>query len=165
MSAEVAKAYLEAHTVHRVVGFTVDPAYATSDRFCDLPLVAWDRLEEAFPPDRVELLGPISYRLLNEFRRDRFFEGKARHYRFASFIHPDCLHYANEIGEHCFIGPSVIEPGARIGNNVIVWGAATSLITASSATILSYPAWSASPAAHGSASAAFLAAMLVLAIA
>jgi acetyltransferase-like isoleucine patch superfamily enzyme len=122
MSAEVAKAYLEAHTEHRVVGFTVDPAYAASDRFCGLPLVAWDRLEEAFPPDRVELLGPISYRLMNEFRRDRFFEGKARHYRFASFIHPNCLLYANEIGEHCFIGPSVIEPGARIGNNVIVWG-------------------------------------------
>jgi sugar O-acyltransferase (sialic acid O-acetyltransferase NeuD family) len=122
MSAEVAKAFLDAHTGHRVVGFTVDPAYVTSDRFCGLPLVRWDRLEEVFPPDRVELLGPVSYRLMNEFRRDRFFEGRARHYRFASFIHPKCLLYDNEIGEHCFIGPSIIEPGARIGNNVIIWG-------------------------------------------
>ena len=123
MSAEAAKAYLEAHTEHCVVGFTVDAAYARSDQFCGLPLVPWDRLEERFPPDRVELLGPISYRLMNEFRRDRYLEGKARHYRFASFIHPDCRSYATEIGEHCFIlGQTVIEPCARIGSNVVIWG-------------------------------------------
>ncbi len=123
MSAEVAKAYLEAHTEHRIVGFTVDAAYAASDQFCGLPLVPWERLEDSFPPDRVELLGPISCRLMNEFRRDRYLEGKARQYRFASFIHPDCFFYANEIGEHCFIlGQTIIEPGARIGDNVVIWG-------------------------------------------
>jgi sugar O-acyltransferase (sialic acid O-acetyltransferase NeuD family) len=122
MTAEVAKTYLEIYTPHRVVGFTVDSAYATEDQFCGLPLVAWERLEEKFPPDRVELLGPISYRLMNELRRDRFMEGKARQYRFASFIHPNCLRYGDDIGEHCFIGPNVIEPGARIGNNVVIWG-------------------------------------------
>ncbi len=123
MSAEVAKAYLEAHTEHRIVGFTADTAYLQSDRFCGLPAVAWDRIERFFPPAQVELLGPISYRRMNEFRRDRYLEGKARGYRFASFIHPGCYIYTKEIGEHCFIlAPTVIEPGARIGNNVIVWG-------------------------------------------
>lgn len=123
MSAEVAKVYLESHTDHRIVGFTVDPAYANDDRFHGLPLVPWDRLEQVFPPSEVELLGPISYRHLNEFRRDRYFEGKARGYSFASFIHPHCHIYTIDIGEHCFIlEGNVIEPYAKIGNNVILWG-------------------------------------------
>jgi sugar O-acyltransferase (sialic acid O-acetyltransferase NeuD family) len=122
-SAEVAKAYLDAHSEHRVVGFTVDAQFATSGRFADLPLVAWEHLEQFFPPDRVQLLGPISYRRMNEFRRDRYLEGKARKYRFASFIHPDSRIYTKDIGEHCFIlAANVIEPFVTIGNNVIVWG-------------------------------------------
>ena len=123
MAAEVARTYLEAHTEHRIVGFTVDAAYMTSDRFCDLPVVPWDEIDRVFPPDRVELLGPVSYQRMNQIRRDRFLEGKARGYRYTSFVHPDCRVYADEIGEHCFIlGQTVIEPRARIGSNVIIWG-------------------------------------------
>jgi sugar O-acyltransferase (sialic acid O-acetyltransferase NeuD family) len=123
VSAQVARISLERGSDHRIVGFTVDAAYATSDRFDGLPLVPWEQLEEAFPPTQVELLGPISYRRLNEFRRDRYLEGKARGYRFASFIHPSCIVYAKEIGEHCFIlAGTVIEPYATIGNNVVIWG-------------------------------------------
>lgn len=123
MAAEVAKVYLEAYTDHRIVGFTVDPAYATLDAFHGLPVVPWDRLEQVFPASKVMLLGPISYRRLNAFRRDRYLEGKARGYRFASFIHPDCHIYTNHIGEHCFIlEGNVIEPYAQIGNNVVLWG-------------------------------------------
>ena len=120
--AEVAKVYIDAHSEHRIVGFTVDPQYAMSDRFFDLPLVPWDRLEQFFPPDRVELLGPLSYRRMNEFRRDRYFEGKARSYRFASFIHPDSHIYTQDLGEHCFIlERNVIQPCVKIGNNVMIW--------------------------------------------
>jgi sugar O-acyltransferase (sialic acid O-acetyltransferase NeuD family) len=123
MSAEVVKTYIDVHSEHRVVGFTVDRAYASNSHFLGLPLVPWDCLEESFPPHRVELMGPISYRLMNELRRDRYYEGKARNYRFASFIHPACLHYDDPIGENCFIGPhNVIEPKAQIGDNVIIWG-------------------------------------------
>lgn len=123
VSAQIARICLERDSDHRVVGFTVDAAYATADRFDGLPLVPWERLEQAFPPTQVQLLGPISYRRLNEFRRDRYLEGKARGYRFASFIHPSCIVYAAEIGEHCFMLPgTIIEPYTTIGNNVIIWG-------------------------------------------
>ena len=123
MSAQVAHACLEKDSDHRVVGFTVDTAYATSARFAGLPLVPWERLEAAFPPAQVQLLGPFSHRRLNEFRRDRYLEGKARGYRFASFIHPSCIVYATEIGEHCFMLPgTIVEPYVTIGKNVIIWG-------------------------------------------
>jgi acetyltransferase-like isoleucine patch superfamily enzyme len=123
MAAQVAFNFLTRDSDHRVVGFTVDAPYATSDRFEGLPLVPWGRLGGAFPPSQVQLFGPFSHRRVNEFRRDRYLEGKARGYSFASFIHPRCIVYAKEIGEHCFILPgTVIEPCTTIGNNVIIWG-------------------------------------------
>jgi sugar O-acyltransferase (sialic acid O-acetyltransferase NeuD family) len=122
MSAQVARTYLERDSDHRVVGFAVDAAYASSEKFDGLPLVPWERLEQTFPPTQVQLLGPISYRRLNEFRRDRYLEGKARGYRFASFIHSSCLAHAEQIGEHCFIlAGTIIEPYATIGDNVVIW--------------------------------------------
>ncbi|MDH3316242.1 MAG: hypothetical protein OER43_10820 [Gammaproteobacteria bacterium] len=122
-SAEVGRVYLESYSEHRVVGYTVDPKFVTSETFQGLPLAPWDRLEEFFPPSQVELLGPISYWRMNEFRRDRFLEGKARHYRFASFVHPESYINTTDIGEHCFILESnIIEPFAKIGNNVVIWG-------------------------------------------
>jgi sugar O-acyltransferase (sialic acid O-acetyltransferase NeuD family) len=122
-SAEVVRIYLGRYSTHRIVGFTVDAPYATADRFHDLPVVPWDRLEEFFPPDQVELLGPISYAGMNELRRDRYREGTARHYRFASFVHPDTHIHADHVGGHCFIlEKTIVEPFVRIGDNAVIWG-------------------------------------------
>lgn len=120
--AAVAKVYLDAHSRDRVVGFTVDEAYRTSDTFEGLPLVGWETLEQRFPPDEVQLLGPLSYRGLNELRRDRHREGKARGYAFSSFVHPASHIYTGEIGENCFIlENNVIQPFVRIGAGVMMW--------------------------------------------
>lgn len=120
--AEVAKAYIDAHGPDRVVGFTVDAAYRTSETVSGLPLVAWEELEQVFPPDRVKLLGPLSYRRMNELRRDRHLEGRRRGYGFASFIHPASHIYAQSIGENCFIlENNVIQPFARLGDGVMMW--------------------------------------------
>lgn len=119
---DVALVYLEKFSDHRVVGFTVDEEYRRGDTLHGRPLVSWPQLEERFPPDEVQLLGPISYRRLNELRKDRYLEGKARGYEFASFIHPDCDILTDEIGENCFIlEHNVIQPFARVGNNVVMW--------------------------------------------
>ena len=120
--AEVAKVYIDAHSSDRIVGFTVDAQYVTGDRFYDLPLVAWEQLERFFSPDHVKLLGPLSYRRLNQFRRDRYLNGKERGYQFTSFIHPSCHVYTKDIGDNCFIlEGNVIQPFAKIGNNVMMW--------------------------------------------
>jgi acetyltransferase-like isoleucine patch superfamily enzyme len=123
--ASIAKRYIDLHGPDRVVGFTVDLAFKTSETFEGLPLVAWEHLEERFPPSSVWLLGPLSSRLLNEFRRDRYLEGKRRGYSFTSFVHPEVHNDAESIGDNAFIlMPTVIEPFVRIGNSVIVWGGA-----------------------------------------
>lgn len=120
--AEVAKVYIDAHSEHRILGFTVDAQYINADRFCGLPLIPWERLGDYFPPERCQLLGPLSYRRMNAFRRERYLEGKARGYRFASFIHPHSHIYTTDIGENCFIlEANTIQPFVRIGNNVMIW--------------------------------------------
>ncbi len=120
--AEVAKVYIDAHGPDRIVGFTVDEAYLKEPSFCGLPVVAWEQLQTRFPPGEVKLLGPLSYRRLNEFRRDRHLEGKARGYAFTSFIHPACHNYAAAIGDNCFILESnVIQPYAKLGEGVMMW--------------------------------------------
>ena len=120
--ADVAKIYIDAHSSDRIVGFTVDDAFRKSETFHGLPLVSWERLEAIFPPGSVKLLGPLSYRRLNDFRRERHLEGKARGYEFASFIHPASHIYTQDIGENCFIlEANVIQPFVRIGVGVMLW--------------------------------------------
>jgi len=120
--AEVAKVYIDAHGRDRIVGFTVDASHKASDSFAGLPLVAWEDLEQHFSPGNVKLLGPLSYRRMNEFRRDRHLEGRARGYTFTSFIHPASNIYTNAIGENCFIlENNVIQPFVQLGDGVMLW--------------------------------------------
>jgi sugar O-acyltransferase (sialic acid O-acetyltransferase NeuD family) len=120
--ADVARVYIEAHGPDQIVGYTVDAAFQKSDTHSGLPLVAWERLEQTFPPGSIKLLGPLSYRRLNEFRRERHQEGKARGYEFASFIHPASHIYTQDIGENCFILEAcVIQPFVRVGAGVMMW--------------------------------------------
>lgn len=121
--AQVAVVYIRAHAPElSIVGYTVDDAYCDSDTFDGVPLVPWSKLESRFPPDKVKLFGPLTYQRMNTIRRDRYLEGKARGYDFASFIHPNCNIYSDEIGENCLIlERNTIQPFSRIGNNCIIW--------------------------------------------
>jgi sugar O-acyltransferase (sialic acid O-acetyltransferase NeuD family) len=120
--AEVAKFYIDTYSPDRIVGFTVDATHRHSDRFAGLPLVEWESLESHFPASQVKLLGPLSYRRMNEFRRDRHLEGKKRAYEFTSFIHPNSHVHTKDIGENCFIlEQNVIQPFARVGAGVMMW--------------------------------------------
>lgn len=120
--AEVAKVYIERFSQDRIVGFTVDRAFAVADTLHGLPVVPWEDLESRFPADAVKLLGPVSYQRLNDLRRERHAEGKARGYGFASFIHPSVHNLAEAVGENCFILENcTLQPFVRIGDGVIIW--------------------------------------------
>jgi UDP-3-O-[3-hydroxymyristoyl] glucosamine N-acyltransferase len=122
--SEVAKAYIDRHSTDRIVAFTVDREYCSTGTFLALPVVPWEELEQQFPPNAVKLLGPLTYSHMNELRRDRHVDGKARGYSFTSFVHPGSHVYAAEIGENCLIlENNVIQPFVKIGNGVIIWSA------------------------------------------
>lgn len=120
--ADVARVYIDACGPDRIVGFTVDAARREADMFAGRPLVSWENLERRFPPNRVKLLGPLSFRRLNDLRKARYEEGKARGYSFATFVHPSCSNHASKIGENCFIlENNTLQPFVTIGENVIMW--------------------------------------------
>jgi acetyltransferase-like isoleucine patch superfamily enzyme len=126
-AAQLMKFYLEWCGEHRVVGFTVDADRLGAKTFEKLPLVAWEDLEKHFPPAAVQLFAPISYAKLNTVRQQRFLDGRARGYRFISFIHPKATYYGTPVGENCLIlEASYIHPFSEIGDNVMVWGGVVS---------------------------------------
>ncbi len=122
-AAQLAKFYFERFGEHRVVGFTVDADRVQAASYEGLPVVAWEDLEERFPPEAVRLFAPIGYAKLNAVRKARFNDGRARGYRFATFIHPNASYYGTPVGENCMIlEPSYINPFSEIGDNVMFWG-------------------------------------------
>ena len=122
LAAQTVAFHLARHGGYRILGHTVDAAWRRTDTQDGLPVVDWETLEQHFPPDRVQLFGPFSYARMNTLRRDRYLEGKARGYRFASFIHPSSHVFAEHIGENCLVLEAcAIQPFTRIGDNVIVW--------------------------------------------
>lgn len=121
--AQTVTVYLERDSDHEVVGYTIDAAYRLGQTDCmDRPVYDWETLENHFAPSDGLLFGPISYRGLNQFRKARYLEGKARGYGFLTFVHPAAHVYTDAIGENVLIlEQNVIQPFARIGDNVVLW--------------------------------------------
>lgn len=121
--AQVLSAYLEAAPEFNLLGCVVDRAYLPEGRTLGhLPVVAWETLEQDFPPGRVKLLGPISYRDNNKLRRDRYLDAKRRGYDFATYIHPSSHVLGAEIGENSIVlEECTVQPHARLGVGSILW--------------------------------------------
>ncbi len=116
--------YLDMDPSVTVEAFCIDADYMPDSReFRGRPVHAWEELEAAYPPDSgIKLLGPISFRDGNRFRRDRYLEGKERGYEFHTYIHPGASVYTEDVGENCVILEStIVQPFSTIGNNVILW--------------------------------------------
>ncbi|MGR3804099.1 acetyltransferase [Marinibacterium profundimaris] len=124
VAAEVIVAYLERFSDLNVVGFAVDRAYMPEGDVLGRPVVPWEDIEAEYPADQVRLIGPPTFARLNTFRRDRYLQGKAMGYGFASFIHPNSVVMTEDIGDHVIIlDTCTIQPFTRVGNNVVIWSA------------------------------------------
>ncbi len=121
--AEVAVAYLERDTDYNVVAFCLDKDFIESPTFQGKPVVAFESLEEYYPPDSIELFIPLSYKKMNKHREARYLDAKSRGYRFITYISPHArIHSHTKIGENCMIlDDNVIQPYVEIGNNCILW--------------------------------------------
>jgi len=110
-----------------VVAYTVDREFLEGrDAFDGRPLVAFEDLEDRFPPDRFALLVASGYRRMNALRKERFEQGRARGYRFASYISPHAIVNATRIGcNNIIFEGCVIQPFVSIGDNNLVWSGTT----------------------------------------
>jgi sugar O-acyltransferase (sialic acid O-acetyltransferase NeuD family) len=105
---------------HEVVGFTVDSAYLESDVLHGLPVVAFEQVEKYFPPESIGMIAPVGMRNLNGLRQEKHRAGKAKGYRFISFVSSRALTWPDlTIGENCMLCEgSVLQPFATLGDGV-----------------------------------------------
>src|SRR5260370_42034049 len=68
-TAELAYEYFTHDSPHDVVAFCVERHYAKKDKLCGLPVIHFEEMNNAYPPDKYKAFVAISYRQLNRVRR------------------------------------------------------------------------------------------------
>ncbi len=107
---------------HEIVAFSVDGAYLDRKAHMGLPVVAFEDLQQSFPPDTYAMLVPIGARAANRFRAERYEQARQKGYSFPTYVSSRALTWPDlEIGENSMIYEgSAVQPFSRIGKNVIV---------------------------------------------
>jgi|JI6StandDraft_1071083.scaffolds.fasta_scaffold73869_2 sugar O-acyltransferase (sialic acid O-acetyltransferase NeuD family) len=121
--AEIAYEYFTHDSDYDVIGFAVEKEYLKKDTLYDLPVVAFENIEQMFPPNQYEVFIAVTFTQLNRVRTRLYETAKKMGYRCASYISSKAFVWHNAtIGENCFIFENnVIQHFVSIGNNVILW--------------------------------------------
>lgn len=123
--ALVLSRHLRAEQPGRRIVFTVDRERLTTGPTLDgLEVVAFEDLEDGFPPDRCEMLVAIGYHRVNRSRAEVFERCRRKGYRLTRYVGAGVNHCEPlEMGENCLIFPgTTLHPFVGIGDNVIIWG-------------------------------------------
>jgi sugar O-acyltransferase (sialic acid O-acetyltransferase NeuD family) len=121
--AAVAAQYFVYDSDYQIEAFAVDQEYLLTDKFCDKPVIDYQRLLELYPPEDYYVFVAINSMFLNRVRTKKYQELKSLGYQFSSYISSKAFVWHNaEIGENCFIlEDNTIQPFVKIGNNVTLW--------------------------------------------
>jgi sugar O-acyltransferase (sialic acid O-acetyltransferase NeuD family) len=121
--ARLAHFYFTTDSPHRVVAFTVDAAYQNVERFQDLPVVAFDRVTDVYPPSRHQMFIALSYARMNQLRAAKYSEARGLGYTLASYVSSRCTCLTQHpIGDNCFVlEDNTVQPFVRLGSDVTLW--------------------------------------------
>ena len=121
-TAELAHFYLVHDSDCEVVAFTVHREYLKTTAFRGLPVVAFEDVQDIYPPGEFHFFAPMTAKKMNTLREKVYNDAKAKGYPFISYISSRASTFRNEIGENCFIlEDNTIQPFTSIGNNVVLW--------------------------------------------
>lgn len=121
--SEVISFYIENDTQDTIVAYTVDAAYKENDTFNNKPVITWEALQQfmANKPN-TRLLCPLSYKNLNENRKQKYLEAKRWGVSFYSYIHSSSFVNSKELGDNLIVLENCrIQPFSKIGNNCTIW--------------------------------------------
>ncbi|UOS97061.1 acetyltransferase [Xanthomonas arboricola] len=121
--AQIACEYFQHDSDYTVVAFSVERDFLLRPTLAELPVVAYEELEQRYPPEQYEVFVAIPATQLNRLRT-RFFQDMLRRgYRCASYLSSRAFVWRNaQIGANCFLFEgNVIQPFTRIGDNCILW--------------------------------------------
>ena len=126
--AELAHYYLTNDSPYEVIAFTVNKEYLEENVFVPrgteeiYPVVAFEELEYYYPPSEYLLFAPMTGVKMNTLRKNIYEAGKAKGYKYISYVSSKATVCDNKIGENCFIlEDNTLQPFTEIGNNVIMW--------------------------------------------
>lgn len=123
--ADIAYEYFTWDSDYEVVAFAVDRAYLEPGecRKFGLPVVAFEDLRAAFPPEDHAFFAAVVYADLNRLRERICQRARQQGYRLARYVSSRAFVWRNAtLGEHCFIFENnCVQPYASIGDNVVLW--------------------------------------------
>lgn len=90
-TGELLASYLEEHSGRTVAAFSVDREYMKAERFCDRPVVPFDKLAESCPPAKYDCIVAVGYANLNRTRAEKVEACLAWGYELINYIHPSAL--------------------------------------------------------------------------
>lgn len=121
--AELAHFYFRTDSRYVVTAFTLDGSYIRESNLDGLPVVPFEDVAAAYPPDTHDFFVALSYSRLNALRKDKYLAAKASGYSLATYVSSKAT-ILNEgrIGDNCFIlEDNTIQPFVTVGNNVTMW--------------------------------------------
>jgi sugar O-acyltransferase (sialic acid O-acetyltransferase NeuD family) len=121
--AQIAKHYFEKDTDFKVHAFCLNRAYIKEKTFEGIDVLAFEEIENKFPPSDFAMFLALGYAEMNKLRERKFIEAKEKGYELVSYVSPDCTYRSQfEPGENCFIfEDNTIQPFVKIGDNVTLW--------------------------------------------
>jgi sugar O-acyltransferase (sialic acid O-acetyltransferase NeuD family) len=122
--AELAHYYLLTDSEHKVMAFSVNKEYMTEGfKFKGLPVVAFEEIENDFPPTEYSFFAPMTHKGMNKERERIYNEIKIKGYDLISYISSRATVFDNlTVGDNCFIlEDNTIQPFVTIGSNTVLW--------------------------------------------
>ena len=121
--AKIAHYYLENDSVHDVIAFCInDKSLPDEKYFRNLPIIAFETVEELYPCTKYDFFAPMSSEKMNTAREEVYYSIKKKGYQMISYISSKAVMYNSEIGDNCFIqAGNILHPFTKIGNNVMLW--------------------------------------------
>lgn len=120
--AKMIRYYIEKYSDIEVVAYTVNASYKNINIFDQLPVVAFEEIEKQYPSDKYSFILAIGYTCMNNIRKQKYQEIKAKGYELENFIHPSAIKEHTEIGEGNIVLENVtLAYDVKIGNCNIIW--------------------------------------------
>jgi len=106
-----------------VVAFTVDKDLIEDTVIEDLPVIAFEEIQDKYPPSLFSMLITVGYVGMNAIRAQKYQQAKKKGYSFITYTHPSVQkHDSVVLGENNVILDHVsIQPYAKIGNSNFIW--------------------------------------------
>lgn len=119
--AEVMAAHLKLHG-KPVAAFTLEQDLLELRTFESLPVVAWESLPQAYPPDKFDLLIPLGWSGVNAVRERIYRQAQALGYRLPGFQSPSAELLAEvHVNSNTIIyGQSLVGLKTQVGENVYI---------------------------------------------